>query len=199
MSGEHFASMESDDWGTPKAIVDLVHTAFEGPPQIDPCSSARHNERIKAVHWLGFEDRDPISGIPVGWGHHKTIFINPPGGCRPDKLNKKGDKWVGPSYASLFWESAQKALFGTCNRLIWVAYNINQLQTLSEWKNDFNLLQTSSVLVPSSRVKYVNREDKEQAGTPCASAILLFSLRKTDHLAFYDWNKANNFGSCWYQ
>ncbi len=192
MSGEHFASMKTDDWGTPQEIVDLVHYVFQGPPDLDPCSSERHNKRVNAKRFLGIEDRDPSVGIPTDWGDARKIFINPPGGNRPDRLSKKGNKWLGPSYVSLFWE--QTRMFSE-QEIIWVCYNIGQLQTLQNKSN--TLLSHTSLLVPSKRLQYINKEEKPQNGTPSASAILLLSVDMFSHMRLSAWNSENEFGTVW--
>jgi hypothetical protein len=164
---QHFTQMAQDNWGTPPEIVDRVH-AFYGAPDLDPCSDAQRNTLIQAKRWLGAGNADPVIGIPKAWGEAKTLFINPPGGS----FGKN-------TYASLFWAFAVMHLINTCpsdGELIWVAYNINQLQTLQ--RVDPATMAACLVCVPGARVKYLDPSGVAQGGTPSASAILCLSGRE---------------------
>jgi hypothetical protein len=172
---QHFASMTEDDWGTPLAIVQATHDFFGGPPDLDPASSAERNTVIGARQWLGLEHASAELGIPSFWGDARKIFINPPGGVRPDGISAKG-KPTGPTLASLFWFWAIKHLLRVDgSELIWVA-NINQLQTLQQISNDGDdVWPYVSICVPSSRVKYLDKTHTPRSGTPSASAIVCVS------------------------
>jgi hypothetical protein len=175
--GEHFASMTEDDWGTPIEIADCVRE-FYGVPDLDPASDEFRNQTIKAKRILGEAQADPVHGIPIAWGQAKTVFINPPGGMwiHPD-LKAAGAK-RGPSFVELFWSWSIQHLVaaGDGAELIWVAYNINQLQTLQQ--ANASALALCSICVPSSRVKYLDKTGTPKGGTPSASAIVCLSTRE---------------------
>jgi hypothetical protein len=96
----HIATSRRDDWCTPKHIVDAVHRAFGGPPDLDPASNtssivgARRalvlppNDVRQAdlVPWVklppGFEYGD---GLRDPW--EGKVFCNPPFG-------RGLDQWV---------------------------------------------------------------------------------------------------------
>jgi hypothetical protein len=172
----HFASMTQDNWGTPSDIVRRAHDFLGGPPDLDPASDAERNQVVGAKRWLGLEHMHPRLGIPIDWGDARTIFLNPPGGCRPDKVTANG-KPIGPSFVSLFWKKAIAHLLQVSHEdptkpvgLVWVAYNINQLQTLQQVDSD--ALRACCLCVPDVRVKYLDRDNAPRSGTPSASAIL---------------------------
>ncbi len=150
-SPAHFSLMKQDDWGTPRAIAQAANVFF------------------------GVPDIDPALGIPANWGSAKRLFINPPGGCRPDKIDKNG-KACGPTFVELFWKRALDQIAEFDGELIWVAYNINQLQTLQQ-ASDPVVWNYVSVCIPSSRVKYLDKNHAPRSGTPSASAIICVSLQ----------------------
>lgn len=163
---QHFAQMATGDWGSPQPIVQAAHTFFGQAPDLDPASSAERNRVVQAGDWLGLPHVAAPHEIPPRslWGDAKKIFINPPGG---------GGK---RSFAAQFWDAACEHLIDVDgSELIWVAYNINQLQTLqqSPWWKDVS--PYTAVCVPSLRVKYLDGEHKPRSGTPSASAILCVS------------------------
>lgn len=162
--------MKEDDWGTPRDIA-VAARGFMHGMDLDPASSKDRNAVVQADRILRIEDADAQLGIPVEWGKAQAIFINPPGGCRPDKFNPKTGKWSGPTYVSLFWAALAAHLEENPYAVFtWVAYNINQMQTLQQV--DAELLKKCVVCVPSSRVQYLDKASEPVAGTPSASAIL---------------------------
>jgi hypothetical protein len=173
-TSQHFAQMGNDDWGTPPEIVNAAHVFFDGPPDLDPASSEERNQVVRACRWLGIEHADPALGIPADWGDAHKLFVNPPGG-----------KFGKHTLATLFWRKAVEQIDAYEGELIWVAYNINQLQTLQVALPE-NLLRVASVCVPKQRVKYLNGEAVPQAGTPSASAIICLSDRSDSLARFRD-------------
>ncbi len=188
----HFASMKEDNWGTPTAVVGAPHAFFGRPPDLDPASDAFRNETIRAYRWLGLEHIDPSLGIPTDWGNARTLFINPPGGCRPDKFDKNG-KPIGPSYVELFWRFAIDYLSRIDGKLIWVAYNINQLQTLQQFSAGG--VRVASICVPDRRLRYLDRDGRPRSGTPAASAILCVTSYGDPHPRFAE--KFGSIGAVW--
>ena len=72
---------------------------------------------------------------------------------------------------SLFWQALAAHLEDNPYAVFtWVAYNINQLQTLQQVDPD--LFSKCVVCVPSSRVSYLDKSAEPVGGTPSASAVL---------------------------
>lgn len=159
----HFTSMNTPDWGTPPAIVEAARK-FMGGIDLDPASSASRNQVVKADKWLGLEHVDPEVGIPCGWGDARRIFINPPGGYTTE----------GQSLSLLFWNALGAQMDEVeSGAFIWVAYNINQLQTLQTASEA--LVRQCCVCVPNRRVKYLDTSHNAKQGAPSASAIVGFA------------------------
>lgn len=158
MSGEHFGLMEEENWGTPSNIVEKAREFLGGSIDLDPASDAFRNQTVKAKTWLGLPHVG-ASGIPENWGDAKTVFCNPPGG----KHDRK-------TFVSRFWRKAVEHCSTVEGKLVWVAYNINQLQTLQqEWAE---AVRASCVCIPDLRISYIDRIGVKKSGTPSASAIL---------------------------
>lgn len=170
---DHYKSMQQADWGTPADICSAAR-GFSGAIDLDPASSAERNKVVGATRWLGLEHVDPEIGIPVDWGNARHLFINPPGGVRPDRIDPITGKASGPTLASIFWAALCAHIEETeTGSVTWVAYNINQLQTLQQENAD--LLRACCVCVPDLRVKYLAQDGKPRSGTPSASAFLGFA------------------------
>ncbi len=159
---DHFKTMNESDWGTPPAITAAARL-FQGRIDLDPASSESRNAVVGAAAWLGLPHVDPEIGIPCDWGTARHIFINPPGG-KHGKI----------SLAEIFWEALCAHVEETeSGSFVWVAYNINQLQTLQQVNAD--LMRACCVCIPDLRVKYLDKGGKPVAGTPSASAVLGFA------------------------
>lgn len=82
---------DRDDWGTPDCILDAVRAALGGTIDLDPASSAWHNERVGAKRWYGEQapgkirhkpDRAAqvvtfLDGLKEPWAA-ETLYVNPP-------------------------------------------------------------------------------------------------------------------------
>lgn len=162
-TNKFFGLMGEDNWGTPPEVVEAVH-AFYGAPDLDPASDAFRNETVKATRFLGLSDVDPLAGIPTDWGDAETVFINPPGG-----------KFGSKTLANLFWLHAVKHASRVDGELIWLGYNINQLQTLQ--RADDSGVECSMLCVPNHRTPFADRAGKLCGGQPSAQAILVLSAK----------------------
>jgi hypothetical protein len=67
-----YGMSESDEWYTPDFVIDCVHSMF-GQVDLDPASSNKANETVKANHILTYED----DGLSHFWDAEK-LFMNPP-------------------------------------------------------------------------------------------------------------------------
>lgn len=159
----HFRSMDNDDWGTPLDIVRRAAEFLGGEIELDPASSFERNKVVGAKKWLGKADAR-MTGIPEDWGNAKSLFINPPGG-------KQGS--TNKTLAKVFFRKAVQHCVDNEARFVWVAYNINQLQTLQREYPE--ALRSCFLCVPEKRVAYNNANGVPVAGAPGASAILALS------------------------
>ncbi len=179
---DHFKTMKNDDWGTPQEIVEAARL-YMGGIDLDPASSAEHNQIIGATRFLGLPDVDPDVGVPTDWRNASKIFINPPGG----KFGKR-------TLVSLFWEHLSIQVRTNRNTsFVWVAYNINQLQTL-QLVNE-TLIAHCSLCVPNRRVSYLDETNTPVNGTPSASAIIAYNPQDLYNKLFSDSFSA--IGKCW--
>lgn len=175
MSEAHFAQNATDDWGTPQFLIDCMHRFFNGPPDLDPASSERHNRRVKAKTFLGLPDVDPVYGIPTSEWSAKKVFCNPPSGRGPMNM----------TLAQIFWDDMLKRHKDGAE-VFWVAYNINQLQTLQR-VTQHALGAPALVWIPSGRIGFVDTEGVEQKSPPgvCAVIILCHGERWDDAIACF--------------
>ena len=174
-------SSEEARWGTPEVVVDLGRTVLGGvhgkPITVDPFSEERFNRAIDAT-WIldgtkgknGFKDawlvpcgtcpradhimaRFPNVGSPpldLVIPKTATAIVNPPGS--DDGLNVKMAWMLLDNYHRLGW-------FG--GGAIWVAFNMNQLQTLQGESERSPLHDDFLRCVPSSRLPFVPHRETE--------------------------------------
>lgn len=143
-------SMGSPQWGTPGQVITIGHRvlkplALGTPPiDVDPFSEAEFNAHVGALRILtgakgldGFKDRwidsdafpradHLLAGLHTAHAEHSstdTALVNPPGDEKGE--NVKRAWWL----ASTLWER------GWLDSVLWVAFNLNQLQTLQEAAN----------------------------------------------------------------
>lgn len=181
---EHFKTMTEDNWGTPPEVVVAVHRLFGCQPDLDPASDAFRNKTVRARRWLGLEHVSPTMGIPTDWGKPHFIFCNPPGG-----------KFGNATLAQIFWSYAtdfvERGSF-----LVWVAYNINQLQNLQT--ANARALAASWVCVPSRRLNFRDLEGKASNSPTQANAILMVAPSEKRAMWGPRFVEAfNDIGVCW--
>jgi hypothetical protein len=129
-------SSESNDWYTPKWIIDKVYQVL-GRVDFDPASNAEANEVVGASTYLSENSLETIwddrLGIEIG-----TIYLNPPGG-------KTGNK----SNAALFWT---KLILSDFQDAIFMAFNIGMLQSTQQ--SPFKSICEFPLCIPKSRIKF---------------------------------------------
>jgi hypothetical protein len=134
-------SARSDEWYTPKYIIDLVHQVI---PQIDldPASNSFSNAYIKASRYFTVQQdalRVDWSAIPV------TIYLNPPGG-------KVGNK----SQTALFWQKLMDLRSqGLLEEAIFMGFS---LEHLAVTQGCTVALGQFPICVPQKRIKFVSKE-----------------------------------------
>jgi hypothetical protein len=65
----------SHDWGTPALILDPARALYDGAIDLDPCSSAWHQQRVRASRYFTADD----NGLAQEWTAERG-FVNPPFG-----------------------------------------------------------------------------------------------------------------------
>lgn len=140
-------SSGSNNWGTPKEVIDCVHRVI-GFPDLDPCSSQTHNQRVQAKNIIT-ETQDGLAICWSNYGDVLKVFCNPPGG-------KIGNK----SQTLLFWNKlTDNYLSGTISEAIFLAFNLGTLQNSQQF--DFSLLDFPCC-IPSKRIRFIGEEMKSQ-------------------------------------
>ena len=69
-------SSGEDEWYSPENVVECVHNLFDGPPDLDPATSLKANELIKAKK-IYTKDNPGIDKVWKG-----KVFMNPPFGTK---------------------------------------------------------------------------------------------------------------------
>jgi hypothetical protein len=135
-------SSRSDEWYTPKWVMDLVHKVI-GYPTFDPASSLEANEVVKATHF--FTDRSLEKPWLPG-----SIYLNPPGG----KVKNK-------SQSRLFWEKLMSHHeTGLMTDAIFMAFSAEALQyTQASPKaiTDFTFC------VPDKRIRFIHPDGRSES------------------------------------
>lgn len=167
------------DHGTPLDLVALMHEVFRGPPDLDPSSSPKWNEKIGARRIITEEmDARTSAWFPGGPLPHKlgtdrrclppelvgeTIHCNPPN-------DSSGD------LAAFFWRTcAEYWLRGWARSVYFVGFNIEQLA-----RNQRIGARTSPLrhptIVPAERPRYLDGKTLQPQSQPMhASFITLLS------------------------
>lgn len=122
-------SMKNGSWGTPDDVIERVKRTFGGHIDLDPCSSDEHNQRIGALLYYA------SVGQHMLW--EGCVFVNPPG---------------GRGVAKEFWLKAMEAS-KACASIIWLAYSLEQLQTLQ--CEHVPSPVSFTMCVPKKRIKFV--------------------------------------------
>lgn len=132
-------SSRSDNWGTPKEIIDLVKLVLP-VIDLDPASSEFHNQTVGAKKILTKQD----DGLATDWGDERLkMFINPPGG-------KLGNK----SITKLFWEKlADYYSNDLIDEAIFMCFSVESLQNTQS--SPIPMTQFP-ICIPSKRIKFID-------------------------------------------
>ncbi len=172
-------SMLTHDHGTPLDIIALMHETFGGPPDLDPGTHPKWNERIRArriiteqqdarvspwfegaplPHRLGTDRRCCPDELPG-----ETVFSNP-GNDRRGKL------------VAFYWRTiVEYYLRGWCRSAIYVGFNIEQLSRLQRVGARTSPLRHPTT-VPEERPEYLDAGTLQPQTDPAhASFITLLS------------------------
>lgn len=153
VSGEAQRMSKSADWGTPDEVIEVVRCLL-GEIDLDPCSSEKHNRRVKANHFF------TAGGLDEDWNKYTSVFCNPPGS--PRGVHGWWEKWrsyLGPK--------------------IWLGFNMNQLAYLTPTP-----LREDWIYLPKKRFKYVGAGNNPPhnsylVGSLCAPTYNLYKIKGT--------------------
>jgi len=145
-------SMESDDWGTPIAYVELARRVLGGI-DLDPCCSAYwHHWTVKSTRYYTLED----DGLTCPWSGR--VLLNPPGGYVPGTRRSK---------VRVAWERLVEAWrLGEVEAAVWIGYSLEQLVQLQD--APAHPLQFWT-LVPATRIDFLRRGANGGPPTPVGS------------------------------
>lgn len=167
---------KSPEHGTPMELIELAHQTMGGI-DVDPASSARWNERVKAARYIDRAQdglstpwldgapspRNLIAGDPRRGNRKGRLFVNPPGD--PEGV-----------FVVNYWRAVAtywlRDWFGAA---YWVGFNIEQLSRLQRVGAASHPLQHIT-LIPAVRSRYINGDGKRN-DTPPHSSFVTFLAR----------------------
>lgn len=164
-------SSRTDQWGTPKEIIDRVYCTFNSKIDLDPASSVKANETVKASRIITEEE----NGLETTWFDKSVplnIFLNPPSG----KVDGKGK-------TKLFWQKLVDYYeLDLLNQAIFLGFSLEQLAILQDCSKsplDF------SICIPRKRIHFISLEgSKEKKQSPTHSNFICYIHTKyTDNRA----------------
>ena len=160
-------SSRTDQWGTPKSIIDRVYCTFGSSIDLDPASSELANETIKAKRILTEED----NGLEYEWFEKEergSVFLNPPSG----KINGEGK-------TKLFWKKlVQNYEDGFLTQAIFLGFSLEQLSILQDCPYD---PLDFSICIPRKRIKFVNLINPEHKDRPTHSNFICYLNGSVDN------------------
>lgn len=131
-------SSRNDSWRTPLHVVELVHSVFGGPPDLDPASDPDANAAMRSRRILTRED----DALVCPWDAAGcSVYLNPPGG-----------KLAGKSVVRLFWRRLMEHR-GEFRHAIFAMFSIEGLQTT---QGDHPAAMDFPICVPAKRVRWVD-------------------------------------------
>ncbi len=169
MNGQH--NSETGEWYTPPEWIERVRKVLRCI-ELDPCSSARANEVVKAERYFTY-DHHPLRTLWAGTG---PLFINPPGTCVPGALRKYSECGNnGRCSCALPRKFMERAVYESRHRdVMYLAYSVNQLRQLSKIEVPTDV--SVSIAIPPNRIAFLDPETLEpKKGTNCDSAFILFT------------------------
>ncbi len=183
-------SSASPLWGTARTLVDLSRVVLGGDPDLDPFSDPEWNAIVGAKRILTKRDNayrcSWFDGSPpaeyILRGEATSAVAKKP---RKGIVNAPGDPrgvLVKDAWTLTEWHHRMYWLGGG---VIWIAFNIGQLQTTQQAAAPRCLLHPDFLrCIPRSRVAFVERvkrgKEPRSAAPPHASAIVLLPAHGSD-------------------
>ena len=148
-------SSQSVEWYTPPEIVEAARETM-GVITLDPASSARANETVRATRYLTQEENGLGQCVWQG-----NVFLNPPGG----KINKR-------SQAVVWWECLIDNYLTWTKQAVFVAFSLEFLQTAQQ--SPLAGMQPSDfpICIPKQRLKFLDESGQPQRSPTHANAII---------------------------
>lgn len=147
-------SSDSAEHGTSPEFIELAHATFEGPPDVDPASSAEWNRLVRARRFITKREnglRTPwFEGAPIPLALSKAAPA--PGGCRTLMVNPPGER-SGKLVAAFWIATAGYFALGWATSAIWIGFNVEQLARLQRVGARSHPLEHYT-LVPAHREGY---------------------------------------------
>lgn len=142
-------SAESDDWGTPVAVVEFARAVLGGI-DYDACSSDYWNHHTVKAERFYSADRSVLDGVVRG-----RALYNPPGGKVPGTQR---------SLPKAVWEHAVNSWRrGAVDGVVWVGYSLEQLVMLQGSPTHPLMFVTC---VPCERLAFLQRDPNGGPPTP---------------------------------
>lgn len=148
-------SAKSDQWGTPQDIIEAAREVM-GSIDLDPCSSEKANERVRASEFLtdGLAKDRPWLG---------SILMNPPGGLTAKRA----------SLPLLFWRRLMHECGGIISnpaQAIVVGFTLEQLRMTQQAESS---MLDFPICIPRARLKFFPL-DGQKAGSPAHGNVLVY-------------------------
>lgn len=158
ISAEHY---------TPISIVEPSRLALGGRIDLDPASSARAQEAVKAEVWRG-EEPGTIGALAYEW--HGGVFLNPPGG----KLDKKTllplKSGNGLSSAGVWWcKLWNEWNEGNVHSAIFICFSLNVFRASIAASPVARGPHEFPFVIPRKRIQYdhINEAGERVRGKKC--------------------------------
>jgi hypothetical protein len=154
-------SSRTDQWATPKDIIDRVYCTFGSSIDLDPASSELANAIVGAGRFITEEE----DGLESDWIEDEedkiSVFINPPSG----KVNGEGK-------TKLFWKKLiEHYESGFLEQAIFLGFSVEQLAILQDCSYD---PLDFSICIPRKRIKFVNLVSPEHKDRPTHSNFICY-------------------------
>lgn len=186
-------SANSANWISPPWIADAAREVMDGVIHLDPASSARANEFVKALH---FFDKD-ANGLRMRWSHKlptpdtlTNVYINPPGGWEdvpiPQTTRRGGimvisniQQTTQVSRVKLWWQrlltQREENYFA---QALWLSFSIESMQT-TQLECEASVLDFPTCVF-RNRVAYIDPETGEAVSGMTHSSAITYIKGRVD-------------------
>lgn len=141
----------NDDWYTPEPVLAAVRS-WLGPIDLDPCSSAAANERVRAGRFYTIDD----NALVRPW-NATTVYMNPP--YSRGNIDRFVDKFLSEYRAGAFYRAAVLTNATTDTRA-----------------GQALLANADYAFFPRGRISFRTPDDRAPGKPPCGQMITLFGI-----------------------